>query len=156
MYLHMELPSKRILSNLDDIAVIRKDVLIFRYVDRRIPCSATIPDEINGKYYIEKILGCGAYGIVYKIHERSTCTQYALKTIEKDPLSSIQEQIWAQREVDITVLMNHPFEGSEIEWPIANELGSEDFSSQDPENQFEPEDLPSSKILLLLQAVMGF
>lgn len=98
--------SKQILANSDEIGVVWPNAQIFRFVDRRMPCTTAIPDGVKAKYYIEKVIGCGAFGMVFKAHDRSNCVEYALKRIEfEDP---IQDRAAALREANIMLSINHP------------------------------------------------
>lgn len=71
--------------------------------------TRTIPDGVKAKYYIEKIIGSGAFGTVFKAHDRSTCVVYAWKCINFENPVRDREFEAARREADIMLTtINHP------------------------------------------------
>jgi serine/threonine protein kinase len=47
---------------------------------------AQLPEPLFSAYSIEKVLGVGAYAVVYKIRDRRTAEAFALKVVEKEPM----------------------------------------------------------------------
>lgn len=47
---------------------------------------ATLPEPLFSTYEIERVLGVGAYAVVYQIRDKLTYEPFALKVIEKEPL----------------------------------------------------------------------
>jgi len=45
-----------------------------------------LPEPLFSTYDIDRVLGVGAYAVVYQIHNKSTGEAYALKVIEKEPM----------------------------------------------------------------------
>jgi len=47
---------------------------------------AALPEPLFSAYSIERVLGVGAYAVVYQIRDKFTSEAFALKVIEKEPL----------------------------------------------------------------------
>lgn len=45
-----------------------------------------LPEPLFSTYKIERVLGVGAYAVVYQIRDKSTMEAYALKVVEKEPM----------------------------------------------------------------------
>jgi len=62
---------------------------------------AALPEPLFSEYDLIKVLGVGAYAVVYKVKSRKTNEDYALKVVEKEPMRVrlMLPQLW--REVAI-------------------------------------------------------
>lgn len=47
---------------------------------------AALPEPLFSTYSIEKVLGVGAYAVVYQIRDKYTAEAFALKVVEKEPM----------------------------------------------------------------------
>lgn len=45
-----------------------------------------LPEPLFSAYSIERVLGVGAYAVVYQIRDKSTAEAFALKVVEKEPM----------------------------------------------------------------------
>ncbi|HEY7515910.1 MAG TPA: protein kinase, partial [Vicinamibacteria bacterium] len=52
------------------------------------PASAPLPEEIAGRYVVEKKLGAGAFGTVYKARDKVMKRMVAIKTIRLEGLAA--------------------------------------------------------------------
>lgn len=96
------------MTNLDEISVIQASrPPILRFIDKRQSSAQEMPTEVQDKYYVGMLLGCGAFGMVYKSFDRRTCDIYALKCITKDPLQD-DDPSAILREAEIMRAVNHP------------------------------------------------
>lgn len=75
------------------------------YRDQRTHDS--FPQVILKKYHIGKILGAGASGTVYLVHNLRTCQPFALKAIEKKPNTNFDTEK-AMIEANILRKLDHP------------------------------------------------
>lgn len=78
-------------------------------MDRNI---TDLPDRINNKYHVGRVLGSGACGTVFLVYDRSTCLPLALKQIKKHQLSDYKKdkakKDRAKSEGDIMKTIKHP------------------------------------------------
>ena len=71
---------------------------------RRIPAS---PERI-GRYDVLATLGRGGMGVVYRVRDRETLKEYALKTLPDMARSASQTKARFQREISSVRRLNHP------------------------------------------------
>lgn len=97
---------KRILRHNDVIAVVipAYKVFTFRNAYRH---SNELPDEIQSKYHIVRVLGAGACGTVYEVHDYISCQKRALKRITKHQINAYKKDK-AKDEAEIMKAIKHP------------------------------------------------
>lgn len=66
---------------------------------------AALPEPLFSTYSIEKVLGVGAYAVVYQIRDKHTAEAFALKVVEKEPLRV--RLMLPQLEREAQLLENH-------------------------------------------------
>lgn len=64
--------------------------------------SKNFPPEVNAKYFISRLLGKGACGVVRLVYEISTCRKYAIKEVSKAKVAIDN----LRREVELKKLLN--------------------------------------------------
>jgi len=62
---------------------------------------AALPEPLFSEYDLMKVLGVGAYAVVYQVKNRKTQEDYALKVVEKEPYKLRQLLAQLRREVSI-------------------------------------------------------
>lgn len=92
----------------DDVISISKwSPVTFKYNVYRF-IHNELPKQITERFHIGQILGSGAFGKVYSVHETRSCARYALKFVMK-PLEADGEQlVKAANEVNILQSLKHP------------------------------------------------
>lgn len=96
---------RQILKTNDIISITPKKIEIYTFKDYRYSSDTLVnfPNEITNKYYLDKVsIGYGSYGSIYKAYDYSTCDEFAIKRIHKDPFLN------HQREADIMGQLKHP------------------------------------------------
>lgn len=74
----------------------------------RIPNSKSPPAELKD-FTIDRILGQGAYGKVFKVTHQQTGVSYAMKCIKKDKVLKSDSMKNLEIEKDILLHVDHPF-----------------------------------------------
>lgn len=60
-----------------------------------------LPEPLFSTYALERVIGVGAYAVVYQIRDRNTSESFALKVVEKAPMKARLMLPQLQREVSI-------------------------------------------------------
>lgn len=93
---------ERILTNDDMIFVQTKPSIAFKFqLFKKIPND--LPTDINRKYFVGRVLGSGAFGIVYHCIDLGDCKQYAVKY--SDDISNLNS---IEKEMKILRSLKHP------------------------------------------------
>lgn len=80
-----KIEAKRILANNDIITVHKPAYIALVFKNQQLEVEPTeLPPEIVKNYYIDRILGTGAFGIVYLVHNYRTCNSYAVKCVQQN------------------------------------------------------------------------
>lgn len=105
--------NSRVLDDNDEISITHPIVKIFVFKDLLKNEQDQVPKEISQKYYISRVLGQGACGIVKLVYNKTKCTKHAMKMIKKSRLSNGQfnhltnpEKI--MNEINIMKALRHP------------------------------------------------
>lgn len=101
---------RRILKS-DDVISFNEPVNKIFSFDNSYQESYGLPDEIFNRYYVGRLLGSGAQGMVRLIIDRITCETFAMKQVQKNGSGNTlghlnNERI--HREVQIMRTLNHP------------------------------------------------
>ncbi|CAG4956066.1 unnamed protein product [Colias eurytheme] len=104
----------RVLDDNDVIAITHKSVAVFLFKDLLKNKQDNIPRKITQKYYISRVLGQGACGVVKLVYNKVTCTKYAMKIIKKCRLTNgqmnhLNDPMKIMNEVKILKALKHPF-----------------------------------------------
>ncbi|XP_063364229.1 ovarian-specific serine/threonine-protein kinase Lok-like [Cydia amplana] len=104
--------NSRVLDDNDEISVTHPAVKIFIFKDL-LKEQDKVPTEISQKYYISRILGQGACGLVKLVYDKTKCTKHAMKIIKKSRMTNGQvnnlndpEKI--RNEINIMTALRHP------------------------------------------------
>ncbi|XP_068633147.1 ovarian-specific serine/threonine-protein kinase Lok-like [Battus philenor] len=103
----------RVLDDNDKISVTHPNVKMFIYKDLLKNEQDEVPKEISMKYYISKVLGQGACGVVKLVYEKTNCKKFAMKIIKKSRLTNGQinnltDPKKIMNEVTIMKALRHP------------------------------------------------
>ncbi|XP_046965621.1 ovarian-specific serine/threonine-protein kinase Lok-like [Vanessa cardui] len=103
----------RVLDDNDEIAVTHQLVKIFLFKDLLKNEQDKVPKEISQKYYISRILGQGACGIVKLVYNKTACTKHAMKVIKKSRLTNgqlnhLNNPAKIMNEINIMKALRHP------------------------------------------------
>jgi len=66
---------------------------------------ATLPEPLFSTYSLERVLGVGAYAVVYQIRNKRTSEAFALKVVEKEPMRI--RLMLPQLEREVKILETH-------------------------------------------------
>ncbi|CAH2048594.1 unnamed protein product, partial [Iphiclides podalirius] len=102
----------RVLDDNDKIAVTHPNVKIFIYKDL-LKNEEKVPKEVSQKYYISRILGQGACGLVKLVYDKTKCTKHAMKIIKKlrltnGQINNLNDPQKIMNEVNIMKALRHP------------------------------------------------
>jgi serine/threonine-protein kinase Chk2 len=107
---------RRIIRSGDEISILHPDIKVFKFVDNRSCAekSKKFPPEVTQKYFISKILGQGACGVVWLTYQVNEGGQFAMKEVKKYGLSmgarvrQCQDPSKIDNEVRIMRQLQHP------------------------------------------------
>ncbi|XP_045448052.1 ovarian-specific serine/threonine-protein kinase Lok-like [Melitaea cinxia] len=105
--------NSRVLDDNDVISVTHPLVKIFLFKDLLKNEQDKVPKEISQKYYISRVLGQGACGIVKLVYDKTTCSKYAMKVIKKSRLTNgqinhLNDPVKIMNEINIMTALRHP------------------------------------------------
>ncbi|CAH0398384.1 unnamed protein product [Chilo suppressalis] len=105
--------NSRVLDDNDVIAITHELVKIFVFKDLLKNEQNQVPAHISQKYYISRILGQGACGIVKLVYDKEKCTKHAMKIIKKSRLTNGQinhltDPVKIMNEINIMKALKHP------------------------------------------------
>ncbi|XP_059048501.1 ovarian-specific serine/threonine-protein kinase Lok-like [Achroia grisella] len=105
--------NSRILDDNDVISVSHQSMKIFVFKDLFKNEQDQVPREISKKYYISRLLGQGACGIVKLVYDKIKCTKYAMKIIKKSRLTNgqfnnLNDPKKIMNEINIMKALKHP------------------------------------------------
>ncbi|KPI94446.1 PREDICTED: ovarian-specific serine/threonine-protein kinase Lok-like [Papilio xuthus] len=103
----------RVLDDNDRISLTHPNAKIFIYKDLLKNEQDKVPKEISKKYYISRILGQGACGLVKLVYDKTKCTKHAMKIIKKCRLTNgevnnLTDPQRIMNEVNIMKALRHP------------------------------------------------
>ncbi|XP_050087716.1 ovarian-specific serine/threonine-protein kinase Lok isoform X2 [Anopheles aquasalis] len=107
---------QRLLKDGDVISICYAELKAFSYMELRLTGDRLqLARDLPAKYYIGRILGSGACGVVYLLHHTETCQPFALKQVVKQKMSEQQTRQRAlndparvMNEVNIMKNLDHP------------------------------------------------
>ncbi|XP_026761817.2 ovarian-specific serine/threonine-protein kinase Lok [Galleria mellonella] len=102
-----------ILDNNDVISLSHPSLKIFVFKDLLKNEQDQVPYEISKKYYVSRVLGQGACGIVKLVFDKTKCTKYAMKIIRKSrvtngQLNNLNDPKKIMNEINIMKSLKHP------------------------------------------------
>ncbi|KAJ0176665.1 hypothetical protein K1T71_007844 [Dendrolimus kikuchii] len=105
--------NSQVLDDKDEIGITHELVKIFVFQDLLKNEQDQVPKVISEKYYISKILGQGACGIVKLVYDKKKCTKHAMKVIKKNRLSTgqvsqLNDPVKIMNEIKIMKALRHP------------------------------------------------
>lgn len=105
--------NSRVLDDNDVISVTHRIVKIFIFKDLLKNEQDQVPKEISQKYYISRVLGQGACGLVKLVYDKIKCTKHAMKIIKKSRLTNgqinhINKPAKIMNEINIMKALRHP------------------------------------------------
>ncbi|CAH2096256.1 unnamed protein product [Euphydryas editha] len=105
--------NSRVLDDNDVISVTHALVKIFLFKDLLKNEQDKVPKEISQKYYISRVLGQGACGIVKLVYNKTTCSKHAMKVIKKSRLTNgqinhLNDPAKIMNEINIMTALRHP------------------------------------------------
>jgi len=68
---------------------------------------AALPEPLFSKYELTRVIGVGAYAVVYEVLDRENNESYAMKVLEKEPMNIRLMMPQLQREVQILQAQSH-------------------------------------------------
>lgn len=96
---------KRILLNDDVISVTKNASVFFTFCDMRKPIDTQFKSDLMKNYFVEKLLGQGANGYTFLVHNIRTLDKLAVKKVEKDNAEPRDDYVF---EAKILNTLNHP------------------------------------------------
>ncbi|CAG9561957.1 unnamed protein product [Danaus chrysippus] len=104
----------RVLDDNDEISLSNAVVKIFLFKDLLKNEQDKAPKEISEKFYISRVLGQGACGVVKLVYHKTKCTKHAMKVIKKSRLTNgqihnLNDPAKIMNEVNILKALKHPF-----------------------------------------------
>ncbi|CAH4028528.1 ovarian-specific serine/threonine-protein kinase Lok-like [Pieris brassicae] len=103
----------RVLDDNDVIAITHPTISMFTFKDLLKNEQDKVPKEISQKYYISRVLGQGACGVVKLVYNKLTCMKFAMKVVKKGKLTNGQinnltDPVKVMNEVNILKALRHP------------------------------------------------
>ncbi|VVC89309.1 unnamed protein product [Leptidea sinapis] len=105
--------NSRVLDDNDEIAITHPVIKVFLFKDLKKNEQDKVPKEVSQKYYISRVLGQGACGVVKLVYDKEKCTKHAMKIIRKCRLTNgqinhLNEPVKIMNEVNILKALRHP------------------------------------------------